>query len=352
MAYNKYSIDLASYFAKKELDEAAPEAPGIMKRSRSKQEAQAKEEAKYSPYGFMPKFTSYLAASYANEDEARAAMGAVESKDSRGAQQDEINTFLSQMAKQSALEETTRKLVGGVVEGATKQPVEQEGDHPAAAFTKGFLSTLVDTKEEEQPATTEAESTKEASPKGAGLMSRPVVSSSGEPATMKILEDTVDIPEAIDIVTNRIGMTEDQWKNYREAIADIESKGRYNIKGGANDHYDGRYQMGKAAKEDAAALLGFDIGHKAADREAFRSDPALQEKAFAAFTAQNHRYLMRKSTIYPELSLKEKLGVLGYAHNQGWSAAADWLETGNVGSDAFGTKGTRYYDAVTSLLAG
>ena len=46
------------------------------------------------------------------------------------------------------------------------------------------------------------------------------------------------------------------------------------------------------------------------------------------------------------MSMKEKLGVLGYAHNQGAVAAEEWLYTGVSGADSFGTKGDEY----TSLV--
>ena len=47
------------------------------------------------------------------------------------------------------------------------------------------------------------------------------------------------------------------------------------------------------------------------------------------------------------MSEKEKLGVLGYAHNQGATAAEEWLYTGVSGKDANGTLGDEY----TSLIA-
>ena len=145
-------------------------------------------------------------------------------------------------------------------------------------------------------------------------------------------------------------ISEENWATYRKEISKIESGGKYNIKGGANDHYDGRYQLGKMAKLDAGRLLGIELGHSSKEREAFRSNPELQEKAFAAYTAQNHRYLTSKSEKYRNLSEKEKIAVLGYAHNQGWGGAKKWLETGVEGKDAFGTSGTKYYNALTSAI--
>ena len=133
---------------------------------------------------------------------------------------------------------------------------------------------------------------------------------------------------------------------FREAIAQKESSDRYNIRGGANKHYDGRYQMGEGAKLDAARMLGITLKHDAKSRRAFRKDKDLQDRAFKAYTTANHIALTKNSQEYRDMSMKEKLGVLGYAHNQGAVAAEEWLYTGVSGADSFGTKGDEY----TSLV--
>lgn len=161
------------------------------------------------------------------------------------------------------------------------------------------------------------------------------------------------ITEAKSIVKDKIGIPGELWDAYRQEVSAIESGGLenpYAAKGGANKHYDGMYQLGKVAKQDASKLLGITLSHDASAREAYRSNPALQEKAFAAYTAKNHAYLTSKSAKYRELPMKEKLAVLGYAHNQGWGGAKEWLSTGVEGKDAFGTKGTKYYNAITKRL--
>jgi len=155
---------------------------------------------------------------------------------------------------------------------------------------------------------------------------------------------------AYTLVSDNIGADQSMWNIYREKIADIESGGDYSVKGGYKNHYDGRYQMGEDAKKDAATLLGYSLGHDAKSREAFRNDRTKQEEAFAAFTVKNHDYLMAKSKEYRRLPLEDKLSVLAYAHNQGWSGANSWLKSGKVGSDAFGTKGTKYSDAIKEAL--
>ena len=150
----------------------------------------------------------------------------------------------------------------------------------------------------------------------------------------------------------KMGMTRSQFEVYKKAVADIESKGSggYAAKGGANDHYDGKYQMGKVAKMDAARLLGERFpGHDAAARAAFRADPAMQERYFEAYTNANYGYMM-SDPMFASASSQRKLEILGYAHNQGWSKALDWLNTGEVGRDAFGTAGTKYVDAINKAF--
>ena len=133
---------------------------------------------------------------------------------------------------------------------------------------------------------------------------------------------------------------------YEDVIGSIESKNRYNIIGGSGNKYDGRYQMGEDAKKDAGRALGITIAHDTVSRRAFRNDPKLQDKAFKAYTELNHKELTRKSKKYRNMNAEEKLGILGYAHNQGATAAVEYLFTGQVGADAFNTKGTDYTDAI------
>lgn len=115
--------------------------------------------------------------------------------------------------------------------------------------------------------------------------------------------------------------------------------------GGANNHYLGKYQMGKDALSDVG------VGYTKAEREAFLKDPAAQDKAFKKYTENNHKKLTRESERYRNMTKEEKLGVLGYAHNQGATAAVEWLFTGVSGNDAFGTKGTKYTTKIAEAFA-
>ena len=145
-----------------------------------------------------------------------------------------------------------------------------------------------------------------------------------------------------------MGFSEKDWNIYRNTVAKIESGGKYDISGGSGDHYDGRYQLGAAAKTDGSRYAGVtDPGHGSSARESFRKNPELQEKIFSGFTKANHTYLMGLPE-YRDATPQRKLQILGYAHNQGMGGAANWMKTGVVGADGFGTKGTKYTDALAA----
>lgn len=147
-----------------------------------------------------------------------------------------------------------------------------------------------------------------------------------------------------------IGANLEQWNIFRNSIALIESKGSYSAMGGSGNHYDGRYQMGEAAKKDGSKIAGVPFPGHSGDpnahvRVSFRNNPQQQETIFTGYTLANHRYLMRNPK-YASASVERKLQILGYAHNQGMGGAENWLNTGIVGADGFGTKGTKYTDLI------
>lgn len=150
----------------------------------------------------------------------------------------------------------------------------------------------------------------------------------------------------------KIGANAEQWNIFRNSVALIESGGDYSIPGGSGMHYDGRYQMGEAAKKDGSKYAGVKYpGHSddpnAQVRAAYRADKELQEKIFTGFTLANHTYLMGNET-YKNSTVERKLQILGYAHNQGMGGAEKWITTGVVGKDGFGTKGTKYTDLIAA----
>lgn len=131
---------------------------------------------------------------------------------------------------------------------------------------------------------------------------------------------------------------------FAEAVAEIESGGQYDIEGGYNNHYQGKYQFGRTALKDVG------IGFTPEEREAFRNDPNLQETAFQSFTHQNHKTLLRYSKKYRQLNQRQQLGILALAHNAGAGGALEFLRSGKDTTDGFGTKGTRYVNAVAKAF--
>ena len=47
----------------------------------------------------------------------------------------------------------------------------------------------------------------------------------------------------------------------------------------------------------------------------------------------------------------DQMAILGYAHNTGWNAALKWLQSGEVSKDGFGTKSTKFYEALKKAFA-
>ena len=150
---------------------------------------------------------------------------------------------------------------------------------------------------------------------------------------------------------SQTGFGESEFTLYRDVVAKIESGGKYDTQGGSGKMYAGRYQMGAAARKDAARLLGEEYqGDSEAARKTFREDPQMQERYFAAYTRANHGYLTNGSPEYRELSKEGKLQVLGYAHNAGAGNAIKWLKGGMSDSfkDGFGTRSDKYSTSIRS----
>ena len=155
-------------------------------------------------------------------------------------------------------------------------------------------------------------------------------------------------------IESKIGADKKTWDTFRNTIADIESSGKYRVYGGANDYYDGRYQLGKLAKIDGARIMGMKApGHdedpKNFMRVMFRNNKTLQERLFAGFTIANHNYLSSVKE-YAEADSLRKMEILAYAHNQGWKGAKGYITQGKEGADSFGTKGTQYSSAIKSAF--
>jgi hypothetical protein len=147
-------------------------------------------------------------------------------------------------------------------------------------------------------------------------------------------------------VQGELGVSPGEWDAYRQGLADIESSGgKYGLIGGAGNHYSGAYQFGSAEIRDTARQLG----EPPPSRDQFLRDPEMQERYLAQYTLEHHKYLM-KNPKYAAMSPREKLGVLGYAHNQGPGGANRYLNTGREGRDAFGTSGAAYPKSINRRL--
>jgi len=211
----------------------------------------------------------------------------------------------------------------------------------------------------------------------------PVTAASGQPvdeATMKALKNNkFNNKEGKDSKATVTPLQDGLFEIIKAPIAKIESGGEaqpYATVGGDGMQYDGKYQFGWRAKtdlrnnpditpEEAAKLQQMQLKEfnklsdedKArvgpqiqASRAAFRDDPDLQEKVFRLYVDQNHATLTKNSAKYRAMDQANQLAVLGYAHNQGAENALEWLTTSVSGTDAFGTKGDKYSEAITEIF--
>jgi hypothetical protein len=78
-------------------------------------------------------------------------------------------------------------------------------------------------------------------------------------------------------ITGAIGITDEQYFAFREAVASIECA-RYNEMGGAGHRFAGRYQMGKAEIRETADALGEALPSV----EAFLNDAPMQRGSSSA----------------------------------------------------------------------
>ena len=169
-------------------------------------------------------------------------------------------------------------------------------------------------------------------------------------------------------ILKKMGFTEGQWDVYKSEVAKIESQGSggYAARGGSGFHYDGKYQLGRDAKNDAIRLLkkleipvpkslktheSFYDDTEGSSRSDFRNSSEAQELAFAAFTLANHMSLSGSEN-YKGKAPKEKLEILGIAHNQGAGKTEKWLSDPETNlRDAFGTNAEKYSNAIKNAFA-
>ena len=169
---------------------------------------------------------------------------------------------------------------------------------------------------------------------------------------------TVLVDADFDIFKNEVGKIEsgNVYTYYQRNTKKIGGFGIHRkgdlFYGGSGDKYMGRYQMGTAALQDSGYNTEKIHGDMTkAQKDAFIKNPALQDAEFKKYTKRNHIHLTKNSAVYRAMTKEEKLGILGYAHNQGATAAEEYLVTGVSGKDAFGTKGTKYTEALRAAFA-
>lgn len=198
----------------------------------------------------------------------------------------------------------------------------------------------------------------------------PTTAASGQPvdeATLRALKNNkFNNKESKDPKAKSKPLSEGLFQQIKAPIAKIESGGEaepYAAIGGDARDYDGKYQFGWRAKQDLrnnpaitdeerAKLFHVEgeLNEDDPSRAAYRADPNLQEKGFRLYINQNHDTLTKNSAKYRAMDEKNKLAVLAYAHNQGAEAALEWLATTVSGTDAFGTRGDKYSEAVVKEL--
>lgn len=165
-----------------------------------------------------------------------------------------------------------------------------------------------------------------------------------------------------------LGISQQQYAAYREAMVSIESQGgKYNLRGGSSNRFSGAYQMGHEALAISSKILGekspvekrsVSGTGKQAGRMVSRivatddyiNTPAMQEKHFDAWMLGLHQEMMGNKK-YAAMPAEKKLEVLGFAHNSGGPAAKRWLNTGAVARDANNFDTTKYAQRVGRNLA-
>jgi peptidoglycan hydrolase-like protein with peptidoglycan-binding domain/LysM repeat protein len=169
--------------------------------------------------------------------------------------------------------------------------------------------------------------------------------------------------ETLKVAREALAFIESGTHGYSTYAYDVPAQNKKKgdpLEGGANNHYLGKYQMGRDAMIDGGYLKNKDEyddekkkmrAGKPNKLTTFLNTPSLQDKAWKKYTEENHDTLTKKSERYRNMSMQEKLGVLGYAHNQGATAAVEWLFTGVSGKDKNGTLGTKYTNDIAEAIA-
>lgn len=172
----------------------------------------------------------------------------------------------------------------------------------------------------------------------------------GPPETMMMSSraQVVEQPSLSEQFANRMGFNPQEWKAYREAVHNVESRGSGNYKavGKKDPQYLGRYQMGKQARKEATRIIQMvDKSFKEPTPQQFLNNPQLQEDMFAAYTRANFLALGNKSPTWAKMSDKDK--KLNLARAQlGAGNISKAIETGVDFKDGNKTPSMKWYNAV------
>jgi hypothetical protein len=158
-----------------------------------------------------------------------------------------------------------------------------------------------------------------------------------------------------EFVQRELGITPEQYQQLKQNIGHIESRGRYNITGGAGGRYTGKYQLGRAATIDAAQELGL---ARIPTRQELLADPDLQERMQDALMARNVKYIAynpkqpQASEKFRSLDPAGRAAIVSMAHSAGAGGARSYLMRGQESMDAFRTTGEPYRQAAMAAVGG
>jgi hypothetical protein len=139
------------------------------------------------------------------------------------------------------------------------------------------------------------------------------------------------------------------FASYAKRIGMLESTNNYSAVNSLG--YLGKYQFGALALQDVGlvkkgtSLKGLDNPDNwniEGGKQAFLSNPKLQEQTFIKYTTMNYRTLQRIGVLSVESPPDQVAGFLAASHLLGPGGARD-LMRGKVNTDAYGTKSSKYY---------
>ena len=145
---------------------------------------------------------------------------------------------------------------------------------------------------------------------------------------------------------------------YKDALAQWESSDNYGSRNRLG--YLGRYQLGASALVDAGFVkpgttnkgLKNPKNWLKGNMDKFLNNPALQEKAFEAYTKRNFQALLNKGLINPDSSPAEAASVLAAAHLVGPTGAHKALVLGQDVRDANNMKPQTYMQRMSQVFGG